>query len=571
MESGNLTGCKPGGVKLSLIAGAVFSLGLQMQHPAQAGTWEAGITKAIGNTRIWKPSSPGATPAPPTPWTNGSGGVWRLTEQGPSAYKEAIGIDANGSVSCFFHWRPGVLPDGTLEPVPEWASFLVTTTAHGSANSSSDQNLESRRDLAKEHVTVTAGGKTLSGGDVQSNTFASLNPKILLLVKSNGDADIEIPGVQLRATASLDDAREYWITYSGPYGYFSSLNGYAHAGLDYRAQEDVRRVYITCPQIETSFWKDSLRRTPHERDSNGSITTDSVVHWLKPANGPSKGWIGGGTFTASPYPSNFSVPTYNWSASGGQFLGVFPDTDRHTWDLSPAMDSITGNLFSGIHLGSQADGSDLIRGTTIKLMVTDSGDGAVAESTFGVAWHFPYEKYETLPDGPHQVGKVHKLAGPLVPGEGCVIHAGEEDFPLDAVIDGIAVGAEVTGNEEVAAIFKIIGGLNGLAQHYTGTSQPDPTWTNDGGPWIPTVINHPESITDSLDGDLRNADGSVNHDGYSFYDMEIHLVKRWHVANWLADKYDGHGFVSNNHALSANFIESLEPEAFYKRRPVQNP
>ncbi len=192
----------------------------------------------------------------------------------------------------------------------------------------------------------------------------------LVQIKTNGQTELKTPFITMEGA----------VTLTGTTGYNTGSAG-AGAYHTYSASKDNknRSVWIENPTIEESFWKDSLRRTAHMRNRDGSINTDSAVGY----DVINQRWRIGTDFEAkSP---NFIAPQYSWDWSGSGHQDGIP------------VNFYTGSTFAlGIHFGDSLDPFPNGRTTVVSVNVTDS-DGATAANTFSINWHLPHENFVALP------------------------------------------------------------------------------------------------------------------------------------------------------------------------------
>lgn len=194
----------------------------------------------------------------------------------------------------------------------------------------------------------------------------------------------------------------------------------------FKAQEDSRRVQITSPTIETSYFKSTNRTLPaaryrggvqpaaddpgpfgisHLREDDGSIDTDSVVEWGAPSS--LSYWIGRGVFNANTV--GFTNPTYKWSKEGDGGLTSQAQnlSTSSSWDLTGAMGRLRFGSTPDMSSGApqpQADVDTFDKNSTIIVDVIDgpNTDGAKATNKFNVSWHLPSEGKRALPLPPNQ-------------------------------------------------------------------------------------------------------------------------------------------------------------------------
>lgn len=123
------------------------------------------------------------------------------------------------------------------------------------------------------------------------------------------------------------------------------------------------------------------------RDLDGKLTAESSAQWM--TDGSSQGWFGGSSFTAQWI--GFQNPTYNWTEPSNTHSANMGTTSQRD-DLTPAPATFSAP-YSGIKLGSNSDGSDLTKSSTISVKVTDPS--VSLSNSFVVNWHTPYDNWKS--------------------------------------------------------------------------------------------------------------------------------------------------------------------------------
>lgn len=127
------------------------------------------------------------------------------------------------------------------------------------------------------------------------------------------------------------------------------------------------------------------------RAGNGKMTVESAADWVKSSD-PSlsfEKWLGGSRFTANVI--GLSFPTYMWTEPANSHYQNDRVQTPNVDDLSPAPPTLATSYY-GILLGSQPDGSDLTKSSTIKVKAQDNL--GTLEDNYSVNWHLPIEGIE---------------------------------------------------------------------------------------------------------------------------------------------------------------------------------
>ncbi len=255
----------------------------------------------------------------------------------PGAVNSLTVQSGSGSIKAVFIWTLSYTGEVSTPP----ATLYLLLQSEATASGYTDLELSVSNSLGDDTTGSTDTDKVKRG-------------KKLVQIATGGASRVVVPIATLMAKASGT---------ASP----SMSNGlWAQVRVGGSASLDSRGVIIVGPTIETSYWKDSLRRTAHERAADGSIVTDSVLDFSE-SNGA---WFARAPFVADV--TGFTSPTYKWSGTGNR------DTTR---DTSVNLEKSQG--FKGVSASTD----------TITVEVTDGPgtDGAKGSNTFKVTWHPPLE------------------------------------------------------------------------------------------------------------------------------------------------------------------------------------
>lgn len=203
---------------------------------------------------------------------------------------------------------------------------------------------------------------------------------------------------------------------------------------------------------------------------------------------------------------------------------------------------------------------------TVKVTVTDS-DGASAANTFGITWHLPYEENQFI----GAVNTKHKRGaarvGPVDYGTTLTVKAeGSEDIDVSAVFDtGEAITA-VTGQDELAGLFKIASAIAKITdtkytygpenQDFGVSNTPDSgNWTNAGREMNEIYTGDPNILPATLASDP---------DGQSLCHLYWYDVEKDKDSSWYADGYNIHGYDGDSqHIIFVRQCILIEGQPFF--------
>ncbi len=473
---------------------------------------------------------------------------------GPSSgpINGTVTADFSGTLLCYFHmyWSgPG--------PQPASADFLVSTQLYAQAKVLECESADAIGGLsATAKVTVDAFKETASASvvaGVSSDGVPTVNG--FHLVRAAVDPSTGIAEVYVMGTT-------HWV--------LSNMVPYATAGramiaggslVRAGAIPDSRDVAISCPTIETSYYKapvDSQHTTgqwQHIRNSDGSMSTDSSVQW----NTFAAAWENAGASASSGVPftataSNFTNPSYAWQLTGA---GT-PDGQTQSF-LSSSSATVPLHLYFKPSPDASVGSSSL----RVDVQGTDpqGNNPATAANTYGVSWHLPYEVnappfsiiYSKSPLGGARVG-------PVPDGQTLLVQATEQqEIDWGATIDGASAIAAGTGQEEIAGGLEILGALAkvtswktdvGPENSYNGATNGPTTWSDAGN--NNNEIYGGGNIPTELVG---------NSSGWMLCNLYIYQYGHYKDTSWYADGYNAHGYDGNSqHVLHVHGVDGVYDE-----------
>ena len=304
---------------------------------------------------------------PPGPWTQPDPATTmpdflELAEPLGSAPPADLTADSTGTVTPVLTWTPGYVGDTT--PAPDHVSVRVIPSAVA------DDFTYGWYISGGTHETDDGSGDA----PVWDSYYYVSSGSHLARIPNPGLATVlYLPAISLHAKASY------------PAG--SGVNEVG-ASVSVSVVQDPRSVTISCPQIETSYYKgvdNAGNAIPavHTRNPDGAIGTDSVVSW----NNELGQWTVPTTqFYANAI--NFSNPTYLWSVGGD---GDLSNLTQSYLNASGSNSSIPVEIFFS------DENSPWVSG--IACTVTDS-DNTKGANSFDVTWHLPYGNWQDDPNSP---------------------------------------------------------------------------------------------------------------------------------------------------------------------------
>ncbi len=343
----------------------------------------------------------------------------------------------------------------------------------------------------------------------------------------------------------------------------ASSGGYITA----RVKQDNRGVALSSP-IEDSYYKGvydvphGTDRYLHLRDSaTGNIAVDSVAEWhtdLDIHNQPTgytKGWqINGLPITANA--SSFQDPSFTWS-----LLGL---TTPQAWLQLP---TATPKNPASFYL-REPDKNKFPLQCTVRVDVSDNDGALASNNTYGITWHLPREAVSPTPfetdAGKYSISPAR--VGPVPDGGTSLALEATQPQHIDweATIDGIAVVAKVSGQEEIAGGAEILAAITKVVKPYTdadgepkqnGATSGDQTWGD--------AISSENTIYSDQHANGGNVPLNLINDpqGWHLCDMWVFQVVHFHDKYWYANGYDSHGYDGNSqHVVYQRNIDYVHDE-----------
>jgi len=309
---------------------------------------------------------------------------------------------------------------------------------------------------------------------------------------------------------------------------------------------------ITNNDIELSFYKSAdpdtseTIATSHDRNSDGSISTDSGVTWHPSGSSTPEGW----GVTDSPFNANsaFALPTYSWTATDGGF------------------DYGSGNLPTypeGLFTLVKPDAASFPLSVTITVKVTGDEAGQKDGNTFTVNYHLPLEKTKLLSTVKHG-DSIQTLMEDIGPGQQEIVKARQATkLDVAGAVDGVAAIFTFTGQEELAFAAELVKSFAEFTKleydvsgedAYTGAANSGAEWT--------------QALADNMDGyqviHIKECPALHRADGWHWCKLSIQVVALRTDRTWQADGYDSHGFDGNdNHRVTATQTDNVLDQPFY--------
>ena len=383
--------------------GAMAIVLLGAVETARAGYWEFEGYTGNGKTYFPPASSFGYNDRPPyreeEDWSQVSihSGYPSAQSSKPST---TITMRGAGGGKATFKWHAvdgRGNPDPIGSPAPASLSvkirFFARAQARNSINSNSSgaatNSVENAQTQASAGDTVAEEETWLENGGQDRHSRSQVSSILLkqYVTDAEGVVEVPIPSMAMMASAT-----------SGPADYSSTATVDIYA-FGYVA-EDPRKVEIHSSTIEESLKKGTrpanrpdlaADQQPNVRKADGSIVTDSAAQWYETSDGSFKGWLGGGIFTSPVI--GISDPRYQWSVLDEQPYRSHGGEASQNFNLSPSPATVFSSWY-GIQLGNKPDGSDLLASSVVKVHAKDPSDDAVAENTFAINWHTPYENWQ---------------------------------------------------------------------------------------------------------------------------------------------------------------------------------
>lgn len=479
----------------------------------------------------------------------------------------SVQVDVSGQLVYYFQERwQGYGPPTTA--MPDHLGVLLRTTV--TAGASVDYGYSAQTSGLSATATASDGSpyneKASASASVGGIGDSYENVVGYHLERASVDKGTGIAEVYLSGTVSeqASNSVPYGIldySYDPQYPSPTETNGLtkatSNANVTSSVKPDDRKVSISCPTIEDSYYKSATPDATHgdrylnQRNKDDSMQGDSAATYSNADS--NRGWVANATFVGNP--SGFTNPTYAWSSdfSGAAMVGV---------DLTQP--SVAGSWFL-----YSADKLPVTKTVTLTVKDGPGTDGATAANTYAVKWHLPYEAPNPVPysvvPGKYQVQPAR--LGPVAHDQTQLKKPTQaQHIDWEATINGASVVAKVAGQEEIAGGLEIIEAIAKIAKPYTDVDADSNTETG--------ATNNFETWSDSMklyDNDTYGggnipADLQGNPEGYLLCDMYIYQVVHYKDKYWYADGYNSHGYdgTSNNVVYLRN-IDDVSDEFYYVR------
>ncbi len=459
-------------------------------------------------------------------------------------------------------------------PMPDHIDLLLKTTVTATADVG--YNASTQTSGLSASATASDGSPfnetaSASAGDAGGSSGV---PSVVgyHLVKASVDSGTGIAEVYVNGTGTA--AASNTVAY-GTFSAESSIedrptNGSttasATSGVVAVVKPDSREVAISCPTIETSYYKANVDaqhpdgQWSHVPDpTSGAMSGDSVVVYTAGQNAVSVNEYGD-AFNA--LCSGFTHPYYTWSFTGSNgTVGAF--SQQYLNAESDQYNSLPLNVNFG------SDFSGYPKSGTVKVSVRDGRDNATAANTYDVTWHLPYEAYSYL--GQTGSGKhVEKtLASGVYPSASYDLPATDaEDFDVSAAFDAGEAITAAAGQEEVAGLFKVaasIAKLTNLKFSYNGDKASLGN-RNDGTSWSVAQGDNSDAYGG---GNVSPSSLASNSTGWQLCKLSWCVMSKWHENSWHTDKYTIHGYDSSGHLLVVHTTDTVDEEPYFVQ--YQNP
>jgi hypothetical protein len=422
------------------------------------------------------------------------------------------------------------------------------------------------------------GVRSLDQTNLPRNNMVSLNDKRLVRLPA-GAEEVTITR-NLLADSKIISTSYNVAGYSGTTYNNANVNVGVNSIIKFKAQEDNRGVLITS-DIEPSYYNGgengvgyfipTTDRRLHIRNADGSMTVDSVAHWMP---GDSS-WFGGGVFTA--VANNFASPIYVWALPTGALNPTYSQ-DYSSVDLSFQSHTYTNGYTAnptiatkGINVGGDLSATSLGAFSTFKVTATDI-DGVAGTNTYTVLWHKPLERMLHSPwvsategyNHDHQASDWTNLNNPItvtvkpahvgwsIAGGGLALLAGATSLFFSggtSVYVGLALSAAGLtftaadpGPEEFTPTFDYDMYADAIRKQYN-KNQGVPGTENDQDSVFPDYIANEAYQTLTSSGNAAN-DPYFMEEGLQ---GKIVIARKWKQQPWFGEKYDKHGYVGLDH------------------------
>ena len=503
-----------------------------------------------------------------------------------TSYGEAGKARYNPTVKVVWTWVPNA-GQTAQESVPEYLNFLVKGDVSAATNVDTANN--TRQDYVGSNSTVSWGDPdswkgtsvlSIDGLIVQDDATETINGNSsswrqvgskLFSIKTEGRTRIDETTITLLAEGAIkggryrfEKQRDRDMTVEYPMIGTASATGSVLATLDDRA------VTISSSTIEPSYYKTTAPPPGTNPNSLGPFPERQELHVptvLGAKNTDSVARLNDGLWRAAPVHfsadnvGNWNRPSFDWSITG--------ENVPSTGYVDPRQEH-SSSLTYGFNFGP--DGNSFPKSSTVKATVTDA-DGIVGENTFDIKWHLEYEKTADLPDGDKRKDVYWMSPDHIPPQQGTsVATVPARSFDYGAAIDGVFVLADlahVPGASELEKVFSVVTSISSWGETQEENHITDSQILNTGKQFKQALRDYPDNI-EGMTVALRqqylalsdsDADALLND-----YVCFVGRVRVHRQKNYLADKYDSHGYVDANHHFyyDSSVLNGTENQLFYR-------
>jgi len=511
--------------------------------------------------------------------TNGSDYFWYGQVYGTNTYATLNGtetVDLSGQLVYYFKevWQGSGAP---TTPIPDHIDLRLKTTvsafayvdygSSGQTSGLSAQASASDGDPFNERATASVStpdasvlSRYVEGSHLVRASVSGGIATVYLNGQTHMEADNTVPYGVLSYPMPSDPSYVQGTVTNG------STQARSNSLVAGSVRQDSREVKISCPTIETSYYKANVDaqhpdgQWSHMPDPvSGAMSGDSVVVYTAGQNAISVNEYGD-AFNA--LCSGFAHPYYTWS-----FTGSDGTVGAYSQQYLNAESDQYNSLPLNVNFGSDFDGYP--KSGTVKVSVRDGSDNATAANTYSVTWHLPYEAYSYL--GETGSGKYveQTLASGVYPSASYDLPATDaEDFDVSAAFDAGEAITAAAGQEEVAGLFKVaasIAKLTNLKFSYNGDKASLGN-RNDGTSWSVAQGDNSDAYGG---GNVSPSSLASNPAGWQLCKLSWCVVSKWHENSWHTDKYTIHGYDSSGHLLVVHTTDTVDEEPYFVQ--YQNP
>ena len=347
---------------------------------------------------------------------------------GSEPFWRALNVTQKGSVTVYLKWvqdleyGPGGPTPGPFVPAPKVVVLRIKGNAYASTQSPTSQSqatssfgdikgteaslqfgnsFERTSDTHPENTPPTSQREVNiplvvpQGSTEVQYTFPLETKAITQQMSAHGQNENNRPSanasflIQVQrvdvGVAITSNIETSWKKWTGPVAALPNVYKQRDSNSHQLLNEPNNNAVLVAPH-PTDPTKDIWRLAIFPAPS-GTMIVQSAAQWMTSPDQTFKGWLGGARFTA--VSEGIETPSYNWTEpplSHNQNNGQTPAVDN----LTPAAPTF-GSPYYGIRLGSNPNGSDLVKSSTISVAVSGSNIPAPIPCDYIVDWHLPQE------------------------------------------------------------------------------------------------------------------------------------------------------------------------------------